>query len=107
MSLLVTRSTADRTGGGSRAGRNAESASALAFTAGAAAPVAAAAAPGGVPVRVGLIVGVTVAALAVLGATGATLGGAPRLPAVARVTLWGAAAMALTAAVGSLFGAAV
>ena len=81
--------------------------SALAFTAGASVPVAAAAAPGGVPVRVVLIVGVTVAALAVLGATGAALGGAPRLPAVARVTLWGAAAMALTAAVGSLFGAAV
>ena len=36
-----------------------------------------------------------------------TLGGAPRWPAVARVTLWGAAAMGLTAAVGSLVGAAV
>lgn len=82
-------------------------ASALSFTAGAVIPVIAAAAPGSVGVRVGLVVGLTIAALAGLGAIGAALGGAPRWPAVARVTLWGAAAMGLTAAVGSLVGAAV
>ncbi|HMN97867.1 MAG TPA: VIT1/CCC1 transporter family protein [Miltoncostaeaceae bacterium] len=82
-------------------------ASALAFTAGATVPVVAAVAPGGAGVRVGLLVGLTIAALAGLGAIGAALGGAPRWPAVARVTLWGAAAMGLTAAVGSLVGAAV
>ena len=82
-------------------------ASALAFTAGAIVPVAAAAPPGGVAGRVALVVGLTIAALAGLGGIGATLGGAPKRPAVARVTLWGAAAMGLTAAVGSLFGAAV
>ncbi len=82
-------------------------ASAIAFTAGATVPVAAAAVPGGAPVRVALVVGLTIVALAGLGAIGAALGGAPRWPAVARVTLWGAAAMGLTAAVGSLVGAAV
>ena len=55
----------------------------------------------------GLLVVLTVVALAGLGAAGATLGGARRWPAVARVTLWGAAAMALTAAVGTLVGTAV
>lgn len=34
-------------------------------------------------------------------------GGAPVWKSVARVTLWGALAMALTAAVGALFGAAL
>jgi VIT1/CCC1 family predicted Fe2+/Mn2+ transporter len=82
-------------------------ASALAFTAGATVPVIAAAAPGGTGVRAGLVVALTIAALAGLGATGAALGGAPRWPAVTRVTLWGAAAMGLTAAVGGLVGAAV
>ena len=82
-------------------------ASAIAFTAGATVPVAAASVPGGAPVRVALVVGLTIVALAGLGAIGAALGGAPRWPAVARVTLWGAAAMGLTAAVGSLVGAAV
>ena len=80
-------------------------ASAAAFSAGAAIPVSAATAPG--EWRVGLLVVLTVAALAGLGAAGATLGGARRWPAVARVTLWGAAAMALTAAVGTLVGTAV
>jgi VIT1/CCC1 family predicted Fe2+/Mn2+ transporter len=54
-----------------------------------------------------LVVGLTIVALAGLGGIGATLGGAPRRPAVARVTLWGAAAMGLTAAVGALVGVAV
>ena len=42
--------------------------------------------------------------LALLGATGARAGGAPMLAAAARVAFWGALAMALTAAVGALFG---
>ena len=80
-------------------------ASAAAFSVGAAIPVAAAVTPEGV--RVPLLVLLTVAALAVLGAVGAAHGGAPRWPAVVRVTAWGAAAMGLTAAVGALVGTAV
>ncbi|MEJ2036037.1 MAG: VIT family protein [Maritimibacter sp.] len=45
--------------------------------------------------------------LAALGALSAQAGGAPVLTAVARVTLWGALAMAATAAIGALFGATV
>jgi VIT1/CCC1 family predicted Fe2+/Mn2+ transporter len=45
--------------------------------------------------------------LAGLGALGAGAGGAPMAAGVVRVTFWGAAAMALTAAIGSLVGAAV
>jgi VIT1/CCC1 family predicted Fe2+/Mn2+ transporter len=45
--------------------------------------------------------------LALLGAVGARAGGAPVGRAVARVTFWGAAAMAVTAGVGALFGAVV
>jgi vacuolar iron transporter family protein len=45
--------------------------------------------------------------LAVLGAVGARAGGAPVLRAVARVTFWGAVAMAVTALVGRIFGAVV
>jgi len=41
--------------------------------------------------------------LALLGAVAARAGGAPILAAVVRVTLWGAVAMALTAAAGSAF----
>ncbi|MCE9519575.1 MAG: VIT family protein [Verrucomicrobia bacterium] len=43
--------------------------------------------------------------LALLGALAARAGGAPVWKSVARVTFWGALAMALTAAVGALFGA--
>jgi VIT1/CCC1 family predicted Fe2+/Mn2+ transporter len=42
-----------------------------------------------------------------LGALAARTGGAPTLPAALRVLVWGALAMAVTAAVGHLFGAAV
>jgi VIT1/CCC1 family predicted Fe2+/Mn2+ transporter len=45
--------------------------------------------------------------LAVLGVVAARAGGAPALRSAARVTFWGALAMALTAGVGALFGAAV
>jgi VIT1/CCC1 family predicted Fe2+/Mn2+ transporter len=43
--------------------------------------------------------------LALLGSLAARVGGAPVLRSVARVTFWGALAMALTAGVGALFGA--
>ncbi|MDZ4790064.1 MAG: VIT family protein [Hyphomicrobiales bacterium] len=45
--------------------------------------------------------------LALLGAIGAQAGGANILRATARVTFWGAAAMALTAGIGALVGRAV
>jgi len=45
--------------------------------------------------------------VAVLGALAARAGGAKVTTAAIRVTFWGALAMALTAAVGALFGAAV
>lgn len=45
--------------------------------------------------------------LALLGSLAARAGGSPVLKAAARVTFWGALAMALTAGVGALFGAAV
>ena len=44
--------------------------------------------------------------LALLGALAARVGGAAVITAAARVTFWGALAMALTAGVGALFGAA-
>jgi VIT1/CCC1 family predicted Fe2+/Mn2+ transporter len=57
-----------------------------------------------------LVIAVSVASLAflaLLGAIGARAGGANILRATARVTFWGALAMALTAGVGAVFGAAV
>jgi vacuolar iron transporter family protein len=45
--------------------------------------------------------------LAALGALAARAGGAPLLRSTARVTFWGALAMAITAGVGALFGTAV
>ena len=50
---------------------------------------------------------VSVIALALLGALGARLGGAPVPAAVARVVGWGIIAMAATALIGSLFGISV
>ncbi len=80
--------------------------SAAAFTAGAALPLATVlVAPAG---SIGIVATiVSVLALAVLGAVSARTGGAPVLRAVLRVSFWGAAAMAGTALVGSLFGTAV
>jgi VIT1/CCC1 family predicted Fe2+/Mn2+ transporter len=73
--------------------------SAAAFSAGAILPLGAAAlAPGSV--REGAVVVVTLLALALLGATGARLGGAPPLVATGRVLLWGSLAMAVTYAIG-------
>jgi vacuolar iron transporter family protein len=49
----------------------------------------------------------SLAFLAVLGAIGARAGGANVLRATARVTFWGAFAMALTAGIGKLFGTVI
>jgi VIT1/CCC1 family predicted Fe2+/Mn2+ transporter len=49
----------------------------------------------------------TLVALAGLGGWSARLGGAPVFPAIRRVVLGGALAMALTAGIGSLFGTSV
>ena len=81
-------------------------ASAAAFTAGAALPVASVfLVPEGMITEAAT--GVSLVALALLGAMSARTGGSPVLPAVVRVTLWGALAMAATAGVGYLFGVAV
>lgn len=53
------------------------------------------------------VAGVSLLCLGGLGALAARAGGAPALTGAARVTLWGAAAMALTAGVGRLFGTTV
>jgi VIT1/CCC1 family predicted Fe2+/Mn2+ transporter len=45
--------------------------------------------------------------LALLGAVGAWIGGAPILKPTLRVTFWGALAMAATAVIGSLVGTVV
>jgi VIT1/CCC1 family predicted Fe2+/Mn2+ transporter len=49
----------------------------------------------------------TLVFLAVLGATGARLGGAPLLRATIRVLFWGAVALGVTAAIGAIFGTAI
>ncbi len=80
--------------------------SALTFAAGASLPLAVAALW---PAHQ-LIVAVSAASLlflALLGALGAKAGGARLWRAAGRVTFWGALAMAVTAAIGALFGAAL
>ena len=81
-------------------------ASAATFAVGAALPLLMAIAA---PARalVPMVAGASLLFLALLGALAARAGGAPVLNAAARVTFWGALAMALTAAVGRLFGAVV
>jgi VIT1/CCC1 family predicted Fe2+/Mn2+ transporter len=81
-------------------------ASAASFALGAAMPVLAVLL---VPEKflVGAVSALSIVCLAALGAWGAKQGGAPMLPAAARVTFWGALAMAITAGVGMLFGAPV
>jgi VIT1/CCC1 family predicted Fe2+/Mn2+ transporter len=81
----------------------AAAASAAAFTAGAILPLIAAILPGK-PARIPVCVVVATAMLIVLGDLGARLGGAPRLPAIARVTGWGLLAMGVTAGVGAIAG---
>lgn len=80
-------------------------ASAAAFTVGAAAPLATAwLAPAAAVAAV--VGGASLVFLVVLGALAAWSGGAPIVRGVVRVTFWGALAMALTAAVGRVFGVA-
>lgn len=81
-------------------------ASGLTFCLAAALPVLAAvlAPPGQI---IPTVVVTTLIALAALGALGAHAGAAPKVPATLRVLFWGAAAMAITAGVGHLFGVSV
>jgi VIT1/CCC1 family predicted Fe2+/Mn2+ transporter len=81
-------------------------ASALTFAVGAALPLAAAALVPEAQITL-WVTTLSLLFLTLLGAIGAKAGGAPVLRAVARVTFWGAVAMAVTAAVGALFGAVV
>ena len=79
--------------------------SAMTFSVGAALPLAAATfAP--LPVLTWAVSIGSILFLALLGAVGAKAGGAPVFKGVVRVTFWGAAAMALTAGVGLMFGVA-
>ncbi len=78
-------------------------ASGLTFTIAASLPlIAAVLAPSGMIIPV--VVVTTLICLAGLGALGAQAGGAPKLRPTARVLFWGAAAMAVTALIGRLFG---
>jgi VIT1/CCC1 family predicted Fe2+/Mn2+ transporter len=80
-------------------------ASATSFAIGAALPLAVVALS---PVRIltPLVAGTSLVCLAVLGAVAARAGGAPMGVAAVRVTFWSALAMALTSAVGAVFGVA-
>lgn len=81
-------------------------ASGLTFSVAAALPVLAAVlAPAGTTIPV--VVVTTLICLAGLGALGAQAGGAPKLRPTARVLFWGAAAMAVTALIGRIFGVSV
>ena len=81
--------------------------SAATFTTGAAMPLLAAwLTPIGRPMIVAVSVA-SLAFLAILGAIGARAGNAPVMRATLRVAFWGAAAMAVTAGIGRLVGAAV
>lgn len=79
--------------------------SALTFAVGAALPLALAVVTP-LPALVPAVSGASIAFLALLGGVGARAGGAPIWKAMARVTFWGAMAMALTAGVGAIFGVA-
>ncbi len=80
--------------------------SALAFSAGAVLPViAVSVAPSSV--RITTCVAVTILALALLGYTGARLGGGAKGTATGRVVVWGVVAMAVTSGIGALVGAAL
>ena len=78
--------------------------SAVSFAVGAALPlVAAIASPEALLIP--LVAGASLLFLAILGAWAASAGGASMLKGAARVTFWGALAMAVTAGAGALFGA--
>jgi vacuolar iron transporter family protein len=80
--------------------------SALAFTLGALLPLLAIALASPAT-RVPLTFALVVLALAITGSISARLGGAPRGPAVARLVIGGALAMAVTYAIGQLLGSSV
>ncbi|NNU82153.1 VIT family protein [Halovulum dunhuangense] len=80
--------------------------SALTFAVGAAVPLIIALLSPASQVTV-MVAASTLVALAVLGASGASAGGAGIARGAARVTFWGALAMAATALVGMLFGVTV
>lgn len=80
--------------------------SAATFVAGAALPLLTAWLVTG-PATLWAVTSVTLVVLAILGALGAQTGGAPLLRGTLRVLIWGALAMAFTAAVGVLFGTVV
>ncbi len=80
--------------------------SAIAFSVGASLPVAAAwLAP--IANTIPVVAVSSLFSLAALGVVSARVGGAPILRSTVRVVFWGALAMALTAAVGNLFGVAL
>ncbi|MBC2834579.1 VIT1/CCC1 transporter family protein [Paragemmobacter straminiformis] len=81
-------------------------ASGLTFTLAAAVPMAAAALAPDAWIIPAVVIA-TLVSLAGLGALGAHAGGAPKMRATARVLFWGAAAMAITAGVGRVFGVSV
>ncbi len=58
-------------------------------------------------ILVPVVSGISLVFLAALGVLAARAGGAPVIKSAARVTFWGALAMALTAGVGALFGTVV
>ncbi|MGB5760308.1 MAG: VIT family protein [Acidimicrobiales bacterium] len=80
--------------------------SAATFAAGAALPLLASALASGA-VQIAVVAITALVVLAVLGAVGAGAGGAPVRAAAVRVTFWGALAMAVTALIGTAFGAVV
>jgi vacuolar iron transporter family protein len=59
------------------------------------------------PILIVIVAGTSLVFLALLGALAARAGGAHVVPSVIRITFWGALAMAITAAVGVLFGTVV
>jgi VIT1/CCC1 family predicted Fe2+/Mn2+ transporter len=79
-------------------------ASALSFSAGAALPLLVAAFTPAVR-ALPVVFATSLGFLALLGAAAAKAGGAPMLRGALRICFWGAIAMAITAGVGSLFGA--
>lgn len=79
--------------------------SAASFSIGAALPLALVLLPA--PVRMAGLGAGSLAALALLGYVSARAGGAAPLASTLRVTVWGALAMAATAAIGRLFGVSV
>jgi VIT1/CCC1 family predicted Fe2+/Mn2+ transporter len=80
--------------------------SAVTFTAGAALPLLAAILTTGAAIAPAVAI-ISLLVLIVLGALGARTGGAPLWKGAVRVAFWGAAAMAVTAGVGALFGTSV